>query len=60
MRDAALIAGTVIVVLGLVLIMWRELAGAADRRKVGAVRDTAEVLLPVIATLALVWWVWVS
>ena len=60
MRDATLIAGTVIIGLGLVLIVWRELAGAANRRKVGAVRDTAEVLLPVIATLALLWWVWVS
>ena len=60
MRDATLIAGTVIIGLGLVLIIWRELAGAANRRKVGAVRDTAEVLLPVIATLALLWWVWVS
>ncbi|MCP4308200.1 MAG: hypothetical protein GY926_15610 [bacterium] len=60
MRDAVLVAGTIIVALGLVLIMWRELAGAADRRKVGAGRDTAEVLLPVLATVALLWWVWAS
>ena len=60
MRDVTLVAGSVIVALGLLLIMWRELAGAADRRKVGAVRDTVEVLLPVIAMVALLWWVWVS
>ncbi|MDX2344814.1 MAG: hypothetical protein QNL12_14335 [Acidimicrobiia bacterium] len=60
MREAILYVATVIVVLGLALILWREFADAADRRKVGPLRDTAEVLLPVIAMLALLWWVWVS
>ena len=60
MRDATLIAGTVLVSLGLVLILWRELSGASIRRRVGLVRDTFEVLLPVIATVALVVWVWVA
>lgn len=60
MRDVTLVAGTVIVALGLVLIMWRELAGATDRRKTGQVRDTVEVLLPVVAMVSLLWWVWVS
>ena len=60
MRDATLIVATVIVACGLGLIMWREFANAADRRKVGPLRDTAEVLLPVIAMVALLWWVWVS
>ena len=55
-----LIVGTVLVGLGLVLIMWRELGGAQERRKVGAVRDTVEVLLPVAATIALLGWVWVA
>lgn len=60
MSDATLIVGTVVVVIGLALITWRELAAAEDRRKVGPLRDTAEVLLPVVATIALLWWVWVS
>ena len=60
MRDATLIVATLLVVIGLVLIMWRELAAATERRKVGPFRDTVEVLLPVVATLALLWWVWVS
>jgi hypothetical protein len=60
MRDAALIVGTVLAGVGLVMILWRELTSAAERRKVGPVRDTLEVLLPVIASIALVVWVWVS
>lgn len=60
MSDVTLIVGTVVVAIGLVLITWRELAAAEDRRKVGPLRDTAEVLLPVVATIALLWWVWVS
>ncbi|MDJ0664040.1 MAG: hypothetical protein QNJ75_05735 [Acidimicrobiia bacterium] len=60
MRDAALIVGTVLVGVGLALILWRELAGAAERRRVGKVRDTFEVLLPIVATVALVVWVWVA
>ena len=59
MRDAMLIIGTILVGVGLGLILWRELASAADRRKVGVVRDVVEVLLPVVATVALVVWVWV-
>ena len=55
-----LIVGTVLVGLGLLLILWREFGGAADRRKVGPVRDTLEVLLPVVATVALLVWVWVA
>ncbi|MDJ0953472.1 MAG: hypothetical protein QNJ81_07315 [Acidimicrobiia bacterium] len=60
MRDAVLIIGTALVGLGLILILWRELASAAERRKVGPLRDTFEVLLPVVATVALVAWVWVA
>ena len=54
-----LIIGTILVGVGLGLILWRELASAADRRKVGVIRDVVEVLLPVVATVALVVWVWV-
>ena len=60
MRDSMLIVATVLVGLGLALVLWRELAGAAERRQVGPARDVVEVLLPVLATFALVWWVWVS
>lgn len=60
MRDVALILGTLLVGLGLVMILWRELAGAAERRTVGPIRDTFEVLLPVVASVALLIWVWVS
>ena len=58
MQDTMRIVATVIVGLGLALILWRELAGAAERRKVGRVRDIIEVLLPVVATVALLIWVW--
>jgi hypothetical protein len=60
MRHAVLIAGTVLAGVGLVMILSRELTSAAERRKVGAVRDTIEVLLPVIASIALVIWVWAA
>lgn len=60
MHDFILIVGTVLVGLGLALVLWRELAGAGVRRRVGPVRDVIEVLLPVAATLALLLWVWVS
>ena len=59
MQDTMRIVATVVVGLGLVLILWRELAGADERRRVGPVRDTFEVLLPVAATAALVGWVWI-
>ena len=58
MQDSMRIVATVVIGLGLVLILWRELAAAADRRKGGPVRDTFEVLLPIVATVALVIWVW--
>ena len=59
MEDTVRIVGTVIVGLGLIMILWRELGEAGERRKVGPVRDTFEVLLPVAATVALVVGVWV-
>lgn len=59
MQDAVRIAATAVTGLGLVLILWRELAAAGERRRVGPVRDVFEVLLPIVATVALVVWVWV-
>ncbi len=58
MQDAMRIVATVVVGIGLILILWRELAAAGERRKVGPLRDTFEVMLPVVATVALVVWVW--
>ncbi len=60
MHDVTLIIATVLVSLGLVLVLWRELVGAGERRRVGRVRDVVEVLVPVAATLALLMWVWIS
>jgi len=60
MHDVTLIVATALVGSGLVLVLWRELAGAGQRRRVGPVRDLIEVLLPVAATLALLVWVWAS
>jgi hypothetical protein len=59
-RDAARVAGTVVTGVGLALILWRELGGAAQRRRLGRVRDTVEVLLPAVAAVALLIWVWVG
>lgn len=58
MQDTMRIVATGVVGLGLILILWRELAAAGERRIVGPVRDTIEVLLPVAATATLVVWVW--
>lgn len=60
MTDLVRVIGTVLVGIGLALILWRELSNAADRRIVGAARDAFEVLLPIVATVALLVWVWVA
>ena len=57
-HDTVLVIATIVLGLGLVLILWRELAAAGERRKVGVVRDTIEVMMPVAATIALIWWAW--
>ncbi len=58
MEDVVLVVATVIVGIGLALILWRELAGAAERRRTGSLRDLAEVLLPVVLTVVLVVAAW--
>jgi hypothetical protein len=60
MADAVLLAATAVIGIGLSLILWRELAAAGDRRRVGPVRDTLEVLLPILATVALLIWAWIA
>jgi hypothetical protein len=59
MEDVVRPIATAVVGLGLAMILWRELSSADERRKVGRARDVTEVLLPVVATVALLWWVWV-
>jgi hypothetical protein len=58
MEDAVRLIATIILGLGLALILWRELSSSDERRRAGRVRDVSEVLLPVIATVALLAWVW--
>ena len=58
MEDVVLVVATVIVGIGLALILWRELATAAERRRTGPLRDLAEVLLPVVLTVVLVVAAW--
>ena len=60
LEDAVLVAATAIIALGLALILWRELSAAGDRRRVGPLRDTMEVLAPILATVLLLIWAWVS
>jgi UPF0716 family protein affecting phage T7 exclusion len=60
MEDAVLIISTAIVGIGLVLILWWELRHAGERRRVGPLRDTVEVLLPIVATVFLIVAAWVA
>lgn len=59
MEDAVRLIATVIVGLGLAMILWREFSASEARRKAGPFRDAIEVLLPVVATVVLLAWVWV-
>lgn len=58
MEDAVRLIATIILGLGLALILWRELSNSDERRRAGRVQDVSEVLLPIIATVALLAWVW--
>lgn len=60
MEDAVLIVSTAIVGVGVVFILWSELGHAGERRQAGPLRDTVEVLLPIVATVGLVVWAWVA
>jgi hypothetical protein len=59
-ETAVLIVATILIGLGLSMICWRELSAGGARRKVGRVRNLIEVLLPIVAAVALVVWVWVE
>ncbi len=53
-----LIFATVVVVLGMIAVMWRELTSQTQRRVPSRGRDVVEVLLPVVGAALLVAWVW--
>ena len=53
-----LIIATVVIVLGMIAVMWRELSSQSQRRVPSRGRDFVEVLLPVVGAALLVAWVW--
>ena len=53
-----LIIATVVIVLGMIAVMWRELSSQSQRRVPSRGRDGVEVLLPVVGAALLVAWVW--
>ena len=53
-----LIIATVVIVLGMIAVMWRELSSQSQRRVPSRGRDVVEVLLPVVGAALLVAWVW--
>ncbi|MEA2058317.1 MAG: hypothetical protein U9O63_06325 [Actinomycetota bacterium] len=54
----ALVFGTLLIVGGMGVVAWRELATHPERRLVGRLRDVIEVLLPVIGIVILVAITW--
>jgi uncharacterized protein (DUF3084 family) len=57
---AVLLVGSVLVIGGLVAIVARELGTHPERRLVGPVRDSLEVLVPLVGAVLLVVSVWIS
>lgn len=53
-----LLFGSILIVGGMGVVAWRELATHPERRKVGKARDVIEVLLPVIGIVVLVAVTW--
>ena len=53
-----LIIATVVIVLGMIAVMWRELSSQSQRQVPSRGRDVVEVLLPVVGAALLVAWVW--
>jgi hypothetical protein len=53
-----LFIATVIIVLGMVAVVWRELTSQSQRWVPNRSRDVVEVLLPVVGAAVLVAWVW--
>ena len=57
---AVLLVGSVLVIGGLVAIVARELGTHPERRLVGPVRESLEVLVPLVGAILLVVSVWIS
>jgi hypothetical protein len=55
---AALVFGTLLIVGGMGVVAWRELATNPERRLVGPLRNVLEVLLPVVGIVILVAITW--
>ena len=55
---AALVFGTLLIVGGMGMVAWRELATHPERRLVGRLRNALEVLLPVVGIVILVAITW--
>ena len=55
---AALVFGTLLIVGGMGMVAWRELATHPERRLVGRLRNVLEVLLPVVGIVILVAITW--
>lgn len=55
---AALVFGTLLIVGGMGVVAWRELATHPERRLVGHLRNVLEVLLPVVGIVILVAITW--
>lgn len=53
-----LLFGSLLILGGIAVVAWRELATHPERRQVGRVRNVVEVLLPVIGIVVLVWAAW--
>ncbi|MCP3977574.1 MAG: hypothetical protein GY720_24075 [bacterium] len=60
LRDGFLVLAAILVVVGSIAIVALEFGSASQRRLVGRVRDTVEVLLPPILMSLLAWLVWVE
>ena len=60
LATAVLLVGSVLVIGGLVAIVARELGTHPERRLVGPVRDSLEVLVPLVGAIVLVVSVWIS
>ena len=54
------LVGSVLVIAGLIAIVARELGTHPERRLVGPVRNSVEVLLPLVGAVVLVIAVWIS
>jgi hypothetical protein len=60
MQWAVLVGGSVIALIGMSAIVWRELGSPVDSPPSGRGRLALEVLLPAVGLFALILWLWVG